>query len=266
MIYENEKVVEEIKKFISEKKKEKNIVNVILQDNIFELLNKDCVLLYYPLDDDIKGIHLEKIVAGEPRQFVYINTEKKVEEQTWTAAHELGHVWKVEKYVYKNIPDCDVELEDIVNRFASELLMPEKEFENEFQYAKGRINKTDVLTRAEFIRLVAYLMNTFCVPYKAAIRRMVELGKVSRDNEERFINSFADNLEYFHKVIQENYYTKLDLTKRSCSMEDISSDIDLLENNNVVKEKVIERYRKAFNIEKEDVSSETFEFGGGDGQ
>lgn len=266
MIYENEKVVEQIKRFISEKKVEKNIVNVILQDNIFELLNKDCVLLYYPLDDDIKGIHLEKIVAGEPRQFVYINTEKKVEEQTWTAAHELGHVWKVEKYVDKNIPDHGVELEDIVNRFASELLMPEEEFRDAYRYAKAKINDSNVLTGAEFIRLVAYLMNTFCVPYKAVIRRMIELGMVSRDNEERFIKSFANNLEYFHKVIQENYYTKLDLKKKSYSMEDISSDIDLLENNSVVSPKVIERYRKAFNIEKEDISSETFEVGGSDGQ
>lgn len=264
MIYDNEKVVGQIQRFIAEKKKEKNIVNVILQDNIFELLNKDCILLYYPLDDDIKGIHLEKIVAGEARQFVYINTEKKVEEQTWTAAHELGHVWKVEKYVKNNIPDCKVELEDIVNRFASEILMPQKEFENEFKYAKNKVNNAAVLTSAEFIRLVAYLMNTFCVPYKAVIRRMVELGRVSRDNEERFIKSFADNLEYYQKVIQENYYTKLGLTKKSYSMEDIASDIDLLENNGVVKEEVIERYRKAFNIEKENVSSETFEFGGSD--
>lgn len=265
MIYGNVKVVKLIKDFIKEKREEKNIVNKILQDNIFELLEKDCELLYYPLEDDIKGIHMEKVVAGKTLQFVYINTDKKVEEQTWTAAHELGHVWKVEKYVYKNFPECDVDLESIVNRFAAELLMPEDEFLKAFEYAKRKINFSAKVSLQEFIKIVAYLMNAFCVPYVAVIRRMVELEIVAKENEEKYVSRFADNLDKYRKEINENYYTKLDTTKKSCSMEDISLDLEMLEKSGIVTEKVIERYRKAFNIEKKDETNEIFDVGGHDG-
>ncbi len=33
------------------------------------------------------------------KQFVFINTTKAVQEQTWTAVHELGHVWQVDSYI-----------------------------------------------------------------------------------------------------------------------------------------------------------------------
>ena len=47
-------------------------------------------MLYYSLDDDIDGCHICKPLNGEMKQFVYINTSKVLQEQVWTAAHELG--------------------------------------------------------------------------------------------------------------------------------------------------------------------------------
>lgn len=265
MIYNDKRIVENIKEFIENKISEKKIVNRILQDDVFELLNRECILLYYPLDDNNKGMHMEKVIGSQTYQFVYINTSKKVEEQTWTAAHELGHVWKVDKAIYSKMDSCTYGVEDIVNRFAAELLMPDKEFYMAYIYAKDKINKESRLSLSDFIRLVAYLMNTFCVPYKAVIKRMVELDLTAQENEEKYINSFTENYDYFEKVIKEKYYTKLDCMKETCSMEEIASDIDLLETTGIVKQTVIDRYRKEFNIEEDAKSAETFELGGQDG-
>lgn len=40
-----------------------------------------------------------KPVNGKLEHFVFINTDKVVQEQVWTAAHELGHVWQVDRFV-----------------------------------------------------------------------------------------------------------------------------------------------------------------------
>lgn len=117
MIYDNEPVVNCIREFIKEKRKKKNIVNTIIGEGVFSILENESILLYYPLKDEkIKGIHTEKVVHDELRQFVFINSDKEVDNQTWTAAHELGHVWKVDSYVNEKIPNCGVNSEDIVSR------------------------------------------------------------------------------------------------------------------------------------------------------
>ena len=100
MIGKNEQVASAIQELISSKKKENNIINKVIRDDVFAILKNECVVLYYALDDsNIEGCHLIKPLNGRMEQFVFINTTKAVQEQTWTAAHELGHVWKVDSYV-----------------------------------------------------------------------------------------------------------------------------------------------------------------------
>lgn len=90
-------MVSVIQKLITSKKKEKGIVNEVIRDDIFAILKAECVVLYYALEDgSIEGCHVIKPLNGKLEQFVFINTTKAVQEQTWTAAHELGHVWKVD--------------------------------------------------------------------------------------------------------------------------------------------------------------------------
>ena len=54
---------------------------------------------------------------------MFINTTKEVQEKTWTAAHELGHVWKVDSYVKHMLNRYDLNSEDLVNRFAAEVFL-----------------------------------------------------------------------------------------------------------------------------------------------
>ncbi len=265
MIYGNSEVVNAIRNFIENKRSEKNIINKVVKNDIFAILEKESVLLYYPLDDEVKGIHVEKVIADEVKQFVFINTNKYVDEQTWTAAHELGHVWKVDSYVYENVPNCDISTEDIVNRFAAEILLPAKVFEIEFSQIIDKLGADGSLSTTEFIKVIAYLMNYFCAPYKAVIRRLVELGNIDKQYEDIYIESFRDNKDIYDQVIRENYYPLLNRKSSSTAMSNISVDIDLLEEHELASEKMIRKYRNMFNIQKEEESDETFVIGGQNG-
>ena len=267
MIYDNEPIVKCIREFIEEKREEKGIVNKIIGEGVFSILESESVLLYYPLEEDkIKGIHAEKVVHNELKQFVFINSDKEIDNQTWTAAHELGHVWKVDAYVVSKISDSIVSAEDIVNRFASELLLPMNEFLDEYVQCMKRMQLGNSLSKKEFMEIVAYLMNTFCAPYKAVIKRFVELGIIERQFENSYIEAFHNNRELYEQIIGENYYSRLGKKRVSISMASIGKDIDLLEKNHLLSEKLIDKYRDMFAIRKEVDSNETFIVGGGDGE
>ena len=100
-----------------------------------------------------------KPLNGKLEQFVFINTSKAVQEQTWTAAHELGHVWKVDSYVKNELNQPELDSEDLVNRFAAELLLPTDIFTKELDDKLREYDYQGPRMSAEMmVRLVTYLM------------------------------------------------------------------------------------------------------------
>lgn len=263
MIGKNEEIVSVIQEFITAKKKEKNIVNEIIRDDVFDILKNECVVLYYALNDSkIEGCHVMKPLNGKMEQFVFVNTTKAVQEQTWTAAHELGHVWKVDAYVKEKLDQPDLDSEDLVNRFAAELLLPKEIFVKELndklkEYGyKGSYIYTEMM-----VRLITYLMNYFCTPYKAVIRRFIELGYIEEHEEEKFIKGFEEQYELYKRLIVENQYTRLETVNKAFSMASMESDINLLEQNEVYPDKRIARLRELFHLERTAVREESYNFG-----
>ena len=128
----SEEIVLKIRKEVEKIKEEYQIVNPIVRSDIFEILDNICVVLRYPLDNDeeANGIHVERWIKGE-KDFVFINTSNSIEKQIYTAAHELGHVWKIDEKVLAEV-DETVDSEAIINRFAAELLMPSEIFKKFF--------------------------------------------------------------------------------------------------------------------------------------
>ena len=266
MIYDSPETVRIIKSFIEKKLEEKHIEVIPIREDVFAILSRECKLLYYPLDDDgIKGCHVEKVLDGETTPFVFINTKKSPLEQSWTAAHELGHVWKVDEYVKNEDSHNTYESEDIVNRFASELLLPEELFVDElYRWLKDnniQIEKDYSMSKKQFMSTIAYLMNAFASPYKAVIKRLVELGYISKENEEPYILAFGNNIDDYKELMQTNYFLRLKDKYEAYSMESVGSDIDELERRNAISERVAKAYREMFHIVKEDTSDETFIIG-----
>lgn len=90
---EIEKVIQEI---VSEIKDTCIIQNTAIRDNIFSILEDNCTVIYYPLENEKnRGFHIKKIVKNRLEDFVYINTAKPIAEQIFAAAHEFGHIFEV---------------------------------------------------------------------------------------------------------------------------------------------------------------------------
>lgn len=266
MIGKDEETVEAIQEFVNQKRSKEHIVNQVIRDDVFALLEKHCIVLYYPLEDDkIEGCHIIKPLGTGEEQFVFINTTKAVQEQTWTAAHELGHVWKVDHYVKDKLNRPDLDSEDVVNRFAAELLLPKSIFRTEIRQRlqeygyQGPVMSTEIM-----VRLVTYLMNYFCTPYKAVIRRFIELNYIKESSEQAFLQGFQRQETLYQRLRSENQYTRLETVNKACSMETIEQDIKRLEDAAIYPDNSkVNRLRELFNLEpaRHEGSDESYQFG-----
>ena len=129
-----QQVVEKLQELIKRKRAEKEIketfVNPILREDIFALLGRECIVIYYPLpDEENDGFHIQMPVEDKKQHFVYINTEKPMPKQVYAAAHELGHIWTDNGSAIGYSASSQEQEDALMNRFAAELLMPYKEFQ-----------------------------------------------------------------------------------------------------------------------------------------
>lgn len=224
----DEDIIEEIKNIVEIVRERNEIVNPVIRDDVFMLLQAcQCTVLYYPLDgeqeDGCDGFHLEKPVNGEMKQFVFINTENTRERQAFSAAHELGHIWNVDKLIKEKFPNKEIDhqmSEDIINRFAAELLMPEEHFQKQINAYLAKIDyngKSVKLT--ELIDMTVYLMNYFFVPYKAVIIRFEELNRLKEEYESEIL-AYKDS-KIVESIIQTKQYTRLNVISRHKSLDNL---------------------------------------------
>ena len=192
--------------------------NKVLRDDIFRLLAmQNCIVIHFPEEkENNNGFHVKYPLRGELRHFVFINTDKPMEEQIFTAAHELGHIWNlIEEMNSKGFKgessDTDWE-ERIINRFAAEILMPKDEFES---YAKREISTArkrhpeNLLTVGNMILAITAIMNEFFIPYKSVVYRLYELDIISEKSVEILINDNKAIEKLSKAVAKEQGYIRL---------------------------------------------------------
>lgn len=211
--------VSAIRSFISNKEDliKNDSFNKVLRDDIFRLLERqDCVVLYYPKDEeDNNGFHVEYPICGELKHFIYINTAQLKETQIFAAAHELGHTWKIVEYMnMSGFTGNDDWEERIVNRFAAELLMPEEEFRI---FARREIvaEKTkhpqEQMSTVSVIRTITAIMNEFLTPFKSVVYRLNELRVVADDVSVVLLDLYDEGIyrDYSRIVAKEQGYSRL---------------------------------------------------------
>lgn len=192
--------IRKIREDIVRLRNEKNIVNQDIQDDVFTLIEKECKVFYYPINDQELWAfyHKEEPEDGRSRKFVFINTNLPYEKQIFAAAHELAHIWNVsadepETLVTSADEDSPIRLdeadsvtpskdEDIANRFAAELLMAEKTVRD--LYHRCVEGNTKYPKEVQLIILVLCLMDYYLVPYKMTVLRLEELGLITLQEEE----------------------------------------------------------------------------------
>ena len=260
-------IVNGIKSFISEKmeglKSGSVHYNKVIREDILPLLNSQCTIVYYPKNDtDNNGFHKTYRYHGIDKHFVYINTNQDIEKQIFTAAHELGHVWKVDDYLREQLGlAIDYDLgERIMNRFAAELLMPEDLFRSFFR--KMFIEKCDEsndISVEIIIQIITAIMNEFYVPYKAVVYRLYELNYFNEKSANVLwfgtdILPKEDIINYSIKYAKEQGYGRLYHPNQIKHIENLKELLDAARRKKTAPERWILEFYSRFNLEPDDTA------------
>ncbi len=247
-----EKVIQNI---VAEIKEKCIIKNTAIRDDIFGILEGQCTVVYYPIQDHKnRGFHIKKIVHDELEDFVYINTAKPVAEQIFAAAHELGHIFKVSDRVWKELgrpgePE-EQEEEEITNLFAAELLMPYKDFRRnffahmkEFQIRSGKV-RVD-----EAVRLMVCQMSDFLVPYEAVRRRLVETKIMNQESADH-LRAQNEEIDMLVKAFLGDQNTYLGNGTGVRTISGMRSLLEKAEKNPTIEPYLIQKIKKDFEVKE----------------
>lgn len=241
-----------------------NYTEPVIRDEIFKLLRRKSKILFFPLDEelDLDGFHIERCVNGKMEAFVYINTAKNFEKNIFCAAHELGHIYEIEKDIKKVFSEAcldNKEIDVIMNRFAAELLMPHSHFCNKFQTLLSEIcEEKDVIKVSELLTIIVALMDYYYVPYKAVVWRLWEIGFLTEVGRDKFAKIEEDDADIIDMYIYEGKYTRLRNPSRIRSFENLPEYLSFAEQNHVYAKRKINQMRDDFEI-KISVSDEKIE-------
>lgn len=259
---EFEKLLQEV---IDDLKQENNIVNKLIRDDVFKILENHCYVVYYPLENEnINGFHVVRTIKNESAHFVYINTANTIERRIFAAAHELGHIWQVYQKLQKKCPAIDEYInslwdgsneEFVANKFAAQLLMPSDLFREEVTRELGdpkyNYNGKSIST-ANLLRVIVHLMDTFFVGFKATTRRLFEIGRYTEEVY-NIIKTYEDS-DIFKNILQEEEYTRLNKRPRHKSISNLTEIIRKAEIDGCELESTIEVLKKDFDINTLDFS------------
>lgn len=267
----HQEMVREIQNFVDQKRKEliKQYPNVLLRDEALKLLDQYCTIIYYPLEkEDNNGFHIGSIPtrAGECQHFVFINTAQTLEKQVFTAAHELGHIWKIDSHIRDLGYTVDEGMsETIINRFAAELLMPESYFTDKFdEESKAKINSNGTIRASDMLRMIVIMMNHFFVPWKSVVIRFHELDILSAEDTEILLGESGLPLEIIENTLDsiksELGYTHLITPTNKKWIEGLPELLDQAEKRQVVSPSKITELRNKFELGKTTIDQKIEEY------
>ena len=252
-----------LKSFIAKKFEEDNLrdffQNSLLRDDVLELLDRYCTVVYYPIENEgNNGFHVTGIpfVDGTRHNFVFINTAQTIEKQVFTAAHELGHIWNVDEYIISELNlDSSTEMREmIINRFAAILLIPNENFSTAVRAGLKALGNNDgkTITFENLLKLVVTLMNQFYVPMKAIVLRLVETSFFKPDFAELFLGYDKIPEDFFTQRVKELViemgYTKFIQPSRKKWIEGLAEKLDIVEREGLVSPSKIAHMREMFDL------------------
>lgn len=232
-------------------------LNAILREDIFPLLDRFCTVVYFPTDDkENNGFHVSYPFRDKMIHFVYINTAQYREKQIFTAAHELGHIWELGQYL-EQMCCCVIDAEyceRIMNRFAAELLMPEKIFDDYAHLAIQTAKKTEKLTIGEMLQAITAMMNEFFVPYKAVVYRLYEQEIISESVARllwgeltRYPRTMLE--DFSQKTAQEQGFSRLYVVDKRRGIDGLKDLLDAARNGNRLPTQWLEEFYKRFKLQ-----------------
>ena len=170
-------------------------MNDVIGTQIFQILSLNARVIYYPLGKDtVWGFTRIRGARGDgqnQKPFVVINSSIPIDCQVFAAGHELYHIWKDDRI---DVVPADVMDEATTdrnelkaNRFAAEFLVEEELLLKELRtygIASENVSFKDILILSEL----------FCVPYRTMVKRLFEIGFITKTERNRFLNASEDEV------------------------------------------------------------------------
>jgi Zn-dependent peptidase ImmA (M78 family) len=166
-----------------------------LGDNIFKLIRKIGIyLIYYPIPIDnnqenpFSAVYLSSEQKGEKINFIGLNTQDYYDKQIFALGHELYHYFEKAEIHVCRISDGPQSYPELkANRFAAEFLLPTDKLVSEVQ----EINNGDIDLKkwklTALLRFVARLHCEYRLPYKAIVRRLLEIESIDRTQFDKLV-------------------------------------------------------------------------------
>lgn len=251
-----------IRELINQKWQEEDLKtsfpNPLLRDDVLDLLDRFCTVIYFPLEGERNnGFHRTGIplADGSDMDFVFVNTAQTMEKQVFTAAHELGHIWKVDDAVIRGmtLTDTPEYRELIVNRFAAALLMPKEIFRRSLLSILKNLKSQDgKLTALNTLRLVVLLMDQFFVPRKSIVLRMAELGHL-KEKDANYLLGYGDAPdgeieEVTEKLLAEYGFIKFQKPSMKRWISGLGDLLEQAERDHLLPQEKINHMRTTFGI------------------
>lgn len=247
-------IVAAIREVVSQIRAEYVIQDAVLREYIFRILEQYCTVLYYPIEGERNsGFHVKKIVKDQLEDFVYINTAKPLGEQVFAAAHELGHIWRVAQKVWEKVGSKEAlerqMEEDITNRFAAELLMPQEVFRKAFRaHLKEAGCMSTEIGEDELVCVMVHQMSDFLVPYDAVRKRLHETGVIPdftknklKENQKRILKKVA--------IYSRDINSSLERPTMIKTIPSIRGLIEKAEETNSLEEFIVKKIKDDFDIQ-----------------
>ena len=262
-------IVEAIQAIILDIKEKCIIKNTAIKDSIFSILENECTVVYYPLENEKnRGFHIKRIVKDKLEDFVYINTAKPIAEQIFAAAHEFGHIWEVAEKVWDTLgydgKPTEEEKENITDWFAAELLMPTDAFRGAFYAHMDELGvKVGKVKLDDLVRVIVLQMNDFMVPYESVRRRLVETNIIQQEAAD-YLLSKEDEILKFVAFFLEDRNTYLGKGTGIKTVTGIRTLLENAENNENIDSYLLRKIKKEFDIEDMPVTKVGYEIRIGD--
>ena len=250
-----------VQQLIAQKFQEDNLYSIfpnrLLREDVLDLLDRYCTVVYYPLEnEENNGFRVKDIPfdIGTCHDFVFINTAQTLEKQAFTAAHELGHIWNVDRFVIEHCEIAPEFAEPIINRFAAVLLMPREEFKAAVRLQLGEYITSEKrsITYINLIKIIVHLMNQFFAPLKAVSLRLVETGFLKQNTVETLFNGEVIPTEFLSKLVKsfinEFGYVKLKNPSNKKWIEGLAENLDIAEKRHLISEQKINLMRERFDL------------------
>lgn len=211
-------------------------MNDIIGTQIFQILSLHARVIYYPLGkESVWGFtRIKGAIGGGQCQkpFVVINSSIPIDCQVFVAAHELYHIWEDDKvdvvpaYVMDDETGDRNELK--ANRFAAEFLVEEELLIKELRtygIASDNVSLKDILILSEL----------FCVPYRTMVKRLFEIGFITKTDRNRFLNASEQEV----MIARKRYALSIPQGDEKIAIDNLTElAVDAYENKRITFEKL----------------------------